>query len=485
MLKKLGLGAVATAALPGWLAGAEKPVPRPNVLFIAVDDLRPQMGCYGDPYAVTPHMDRLAKRGMVFRRAYCQQAVCNPSRASLMTGRYPDTIKVWDLRTHFRKNMPNVVTLPQHFKNHGYHTECIGKIYHDPRPHRDKPSWSVPEQLAFTREVRGKYVLKDNLRIYQPGGRPGKEKAAATECADVPDNAYIDGRVADKAVRRLGVLCNQDKPFFLAVGFRRPHLPFSAPKKYWDMQKPQRIGKVANPIPPKNVPQIALHNWKELRGYTDIPRLGKLTDAQTAHLRHGYYAAMSYTDAQIGRVLAELDRLDLRSRTIICLWGDHGWHLGEHGLWGKTTNFELDTRAPLILAVPGQKTAGQSTRSLAEFTDIYPTLVELCKLPAAEGLEGRSLVPILKDPTATVRQVALSQFPRGRIMGYSMRTDRYRYVEWQDWKTKKIVARELYDHRSDAKEMINIAAAKEHQATVEKLSKLLSAGWKGALPPTS
>ncbi|MDP6544617.1 MAG: sulfatase [Phycisphaerae bacterium] len=482
ILKKLGLGTIAAAAFPGLLAGAEKTAPRRNVLFIAVDDLRPQMGCYGDPHAVTPRMDRLAKHGMVFRRAYCQQAVCNPSRASLMTGRYPDTIKVWDLGTHFRKHMPNVVTLPQHFKNHGYHTECIGKIYHDPRRFRDKPSWSVPEQLAFTREVRGKYVLKDNLRIYQPGGRPGKEKAAATECADVPDNAYIDGRVADKAVQRLGVLRKQDKPFFLAVGFRRPHLPFSAPKKYWDMQKSQRIGKPANPTPPANVPKIALHDWRELRGYTDIPRSGKLTDAQTANLRHGYYAAMSYVDAQIGRVLAELDRLDLRSRTVICLWGDHGWHLGEHGLWGKTTNFELDTRVPLIFAIPGQKTAGQSTRSLAEFTDIYPTLVELCELPAAESLEGRSIIPVLKDPTATVRKAAFSQFPRGRIMGYSMRTDHYRYTEWRALKTGQVVARELYDHHTDAKEMVNIAADKEHQATADKLSKLLSAGWKAALP---
>jgi len=439
-----------------------------------VDDLRPQMGCYGDEDAVTPHMDRLAQRGMVFQRAYCQQAVCNPSRASLMTGRYPDTIRVWDLNTHFRKNMPNVVTLPQHFKNHGYHAECIGKIYHDPRSFRDSPSWSVPEQLAFTREVRGKYVLEENLRIYQPGGRPGKEKAAATECADVPDNAYIDGRVADKAVERLRTLRDQDKPFFLAVGFRRPHLPFSAPRKYWDMQKAERIGKVANPLRPENAPQIALHDWKELRGYTDIPRLGKLTDAQTAHLRHGYYAAVSYTDAQIGKVLAELERLDLRGRTVICLWGDHGWHLGEHGLWSKTTNFELDTRAPLIFSVPGQKTAGLSTRSLAEFTDIYPTLVELCGLPVAEGLEGRSLVPVLDDPAATVREAAMSQFPRppfGRRthMGYSVRTDRYRYTEWRALKTGEIVARELYDHGTDPDETVNLS---EHAARAETVERL-------------
>ena len=461
----LGGGALSAVAGPALAASSSKP----NVLFIAVDDLRPQMGCYGDTNAVTPHMDKLARRGMVFQRAYCQQAVCNPSRASLMTGRYPDTIRVWNLRTHFRKNVPNVVTLPQHFKNHGYHTECIGKIYHDPRRFRDAPSWSAPEQLAFTREVRGKYVLKENLRTYQPNGRPGNEKAAATECADVPDNAYIDGRVSEMAVKRLQALSRQDKPFFLAVGFRRPHLPFSAPKKYWDMQKPKLIGKVPNPKPPTGVPEIALHNWGELRGYTDIPRRGKLTDAQTARLRHGYYAAMSYIDAQIGKLLAELERQGLRKNTVICLWGDHGWHLGEHALWGKTTNFELDCRAPLVFAIPGQKTGGQRTRSLVEFVDIYPTLVDLCGLPAAEGLEGLSLTPVLKDATAGVRDAALSQFPRHGTMGYSIRTDRYRYTAWIDTKSGKTVARELYDHNSDSGETINLAEHPKHTNTAKQL----------------
>jgi iduronate 2-sulfatase len=446
---------------------------RPNVVFIAVDDLRPQLGCYGDTDAVTPHIDLLARCGMVFERAYCQQAVCNPSRASLMTGRHPDTIKVWDNATHFRTAMPDVVTLPQHFKRHGYHTECIGKIYHDHPPFRDRPSWSVPEQLAFTREVRGKYVLEKNLRIYQPHGRIGREKAAATECADVPDNAYIDGRVADKAVERLRAASSQQKPFFLAVGFRRPHLPFSAPKKYWDMQNPERLARVANPLPPTGVPEIALHSWRELRGNTDIPQTGELTDTQIARLRHGYYAATSYSDAQIGTLLSELDRLQLRDRTVVCLWGDHGWHLGEHGLWGKTTNFELDTRSPLIIAVPGQATSGTSTRSLVQFTDIYPTLVELCGLPAPKGLEGRSLVPVLEDPGVTVRELALSQFPRARRMGYSIRTDRYRYTQWIDRGTREAKETELYDHRRDPGETANVANDPAHADIVEQLSAKL------------
>ena len=443
---------------------------RLNVLLIAVDDLRPQLGCYGDAHAVTPHIDALARRGMVFEQAYVQQAVCNPSRASLMTGRYPDSLRVWDLHTHFRKHAPDVVTLPQHFKNQGYHTECIGKVYHDPPSHRDPPSWSAPELLDDTRGVRGKYVLEENLRIYQPGGRPGREKAAATECAEVPDNAYIDGRVAEKALERLGALAEGAKPFFLAVGFRRPHLPFSAPKRYWDMQKRELIGEVPNPFPPEDVPKIALHNWHELRGYTDMPEGGILTGAQAAHLRHGYYAAISYVDAMIGRLMSEVELLGLDENTVICLWGDHGWHLGEHGLWCKTTNFELDTRAPLMFAVPGRATAGRSSRSLAEFTDIYPTLVELCGLPAADGLEGRSLAPVLETPSATVRTSALSQFPRGGTMGYSLRTDRWRYTEWIDRRSGLAEARELYDHGNDPAETINLAGRTDHARTVARLS---------------
>ncbi len=463
----------------------DKPNDNPlNVLFIAVDDLRPQMGCYGDPDAITPHMDSLADEGMVFQRAYCQQAVCGPSRASLMTGLRPDSIRVWDLQTHFRTHRPDAVTLSQHFKNHGYHAECIGKIYHDPRSHRDKPSWSVDEMLDVTSEVGGKYVREENLALYDP--ESGHNKAAAAECADVPDDAYIDGRVANKAMERLRALDGQDEPFFCAVGFRRPHLPFSAPTKYWEMQDPDRIGTIEHPLPPEDVPKMALHEWDELRGYTDIPELGDLTPEQKVHLRHGYYAAMSYTDAQIGKVIDELERLGLRENTVICLWGDHGWHLGEHGLWGKTTNFELDTNAPLIISVPGQPTAGESTDSLVEFVDIYPTLADVCDLPVPDGLEGMSLTPVLADPSTTVKDHALSQFPRpwrggeeAPIMGYTVRTDRYRYTEWRRWREGGIAARELYDHEEDPGETVNLAVRDEYTDQMEELSTLLSPGRAG------
>ena len=492
-------GGVAATTLPSisclmssTSSGAESPDQRPrrkpNVLFIAVDDLRTQLGCYGDKHALTPNIDGLADRGVVFDQAYCQQAVCNPSRASLMTGRRPDTIRVWDLKTHFREALADVVTLPQHFKHHGYHAQSIGKIYHGTGELRDPPSWSVPETLAVTAGVGGKYLLESNLRNDKPW------KAAATECVDVPDNAYIDGRVADEAVETLTQI--QGKQFFLAVGFRRPHLPFSAPKTYWDRYNREELSLAENPFKPIDCPDIALHNWKELRGYTDIPDIGPVSDEKALELIHGYYAATSYTDAQIGRLLRELDRLGLGDDTVVVLWGDHGWHLGEHALWGKTTNFELDARAPLVLAAPGLKSAGITVDALVEFVDIYPTLCELCDLPKPEGLEGISMVPLLHDPKRHWKLAAFSQFPRGakapgqdrnagprRIMGYSMRSDRYRYTEWIDESSGEAMAEELYDHEKDPEETVNIAGRPENSELVRGLRRKLHAGWPAALPP--
>lgn len=454
---------------------------QPNILFIAVDDLRTSLGCYGDPLAVTPHLDRLAARGVVFRRAYCQIAVCNPSRASLMTGRRPDSLKVWDLATHFRKNVPDVVTLPQHFKNHGYHTEAIGKIYHDPPGFRDPPSWTIPAQLDDTGAVRGKYAAQENLRLYQPGGKRGQEKAAATEAADVPDNAYIDGRVADLAVERLHVLGGQPQPFFLAVGIRRPHLPFSAPKRYWDLQDPAKLKTVSPAGPPRGAPAIALHDSTELRGYTGMPATGDWTPDQIATLRHGYYAAVSYADAQIGRVLDALRTDDLEKRTIVVVWSDHGFHLGEHGLWAKTTNYEADTRVPLIIAWPGLPHGGVTTGALVELIDLYPTLVDLCGLPSSAGLEGRSLRRWLESPTEAGPAAAFSQFARPwpyrdkpEVMGYAVRTRTHRYIEWRRFGSRDIVARELYAYRGDDSfETENLADSPAEAARLRELASLL------------
>jgi len=467
-------------------AKPESEHPAMNVLFIAVDDLRPTLGCYGDQTAITPNIDRLAGRGTVFNRAYCQEAVCSPSRLSLMTGRRPDTIRVWDLATHFREAMPNVVTLPQHFKAHGYHTRSIGKIYHGSgKPAKDPPSWSQQPLYDTTRDASTRYALPENLA-------GAGLKRSATEAADVPDDTYIDGIVCDAAVKALGELKAGAKPFFLAVGFRKPHLPFCAPKKYWDLYDRANVPPPATTTHPKGAPELAVRSWKELEGYTDIPDDGQIPPEKIRQLRHGYYACVSYVDALVGRLVDQLQRLDLADNTVIVLWGDHGYHLGEQGLWTKANNFELSTRVPLILSVPGQSNAGSMTDALVELVDVYPTLVEICGLDVPEGLEGISMMPLLQDPDRPWKTAAFSQYPRDRkanrhrghgdVMGCAVRTRRYRYVEWRDWSTKEVVARELYDHVRDPHEMHNVADRPEHASIVRRLAGVLDGGWKSAGP---
>ncbi len=453
---------------------------KPNIVFIVVDDLRPELGCYGNKTVRSPNIDKLAKSGVLFNRAYCQQAVCSPSRTSLMTGRRPNTTKVWDLKTHFRTTIPDVVTLPQYFKNNGYHTQSIGKIYHDPASAQDALSWSAPEILAVTKK-EGKYVLPSNLK-------KKSAKAASSELADVPDNAYIDGQVADQALEVLRKV--KDKPFFLAIGFRRPHLPFSAPKKYWDMYNRENIAIPVQRTIPQNIPPYAAHKNEELRGYTDIGRNSLITDAKTQELLHGYYAAISYTDAQIGKVLTELDRLNLTENTIVVLWSDHGFHLGEKGLWAKSTNYELDTRVPLIIAAPGKK-QGVKSDGLVELVDVYPTLADLGGLQISDNLEGTSFVPLLTKPDQPWKTAVFSQFPRPWIykgapdlMGYAVRTDRYRYVEWRDFKTAEVKAVELYDDQDDPAEVNNIANVPSKMTLVKELKQKLNDGWQHARPST-
>jgi arylsulfatase A-like enzyme len=483
----LGTAAAALAALASGLGATAAPARpagrRKNVLFIAVDDLRNELGCYGVPGIHSPNIDGLAARGTAFDRAYCQQAVCSPSRSSLLTGCRPDTTKVYDLVTHFRKQLPDVATLPQHFKSHGYFTRSVGKIYHP--GFDDKPSWSEPAP----RVNRPTYSLEENKAVVArktaavagkefatPSARSNATKGPAYECADVPDNAYSDGAIADAAIEMLREA--KDKPFFLAVGFLKPHLPFVAPKKYWDLYRRDEIPVAPNPFPPKDAPKYALVDWGELRAYEDIPRIGPLTDEQARTLKHGYYACVSYMDAQLGRVLAELDRLGLREQTVVVLWGDHGWKLGEHGAWCKHTNFENDTHAPLICCVPGQKAAGRHTQALVEFVDIYPSLCELAGLPLPSDLEGTSFAPLLDAPEQPWKKAAFSQYPRGGgVMGYSMRTDRYRLTRWLN-RNGTEVARELYDHQNDPQENVNVADRPENKAVVEELTKQMQAGWK-------
>ncbi len=448
---------------------------KPNVLFIAADDLRCDLACYGHPLAKTPHLDQLASRGVLFKHAYCQQALCNPSRASLMTGRRPDSLKIWDLPTHFREVDPAIVTLPQLFKQQGYFTQNIGKIFHNWRQKMegDPTSWSVPAVMHFARHDDDQPVLNDNREL-----PINLAKAARTENRDVPDSAYFDGRIADLAVKALQEVKQKQEPFFLAVGFWKPHLPFNPPKKYWDLYKDSPITVPDNPTPPENVPEVALHDSREIMRAVK----GKLTDAQIIELRTGYLAGISYLDAQIGKVIAALDRLGLRDNTIIVFWSDHGFHLGEHGLWCKTSNFENDAHVPLLISTPHMKQAGKSSDAMAELLDMYPTLAELCALPAPPKLEGKSLVPILNDPTQTVKPAAYTQHPRPayykgnpEFMGVSVRTPRYRYTEWRNFKTGQVAASELYDHESDPEENTNIVDQPTDKAAFQTAVKLLEA----------
>ena len=440
----------------------------PNVLFIAVDDLRVELGCYGSSHVKSPHIDRLASEGTLFEHAYCQQTVCNPSRASLLTGLRPDTLRVWDLPTHFRENKPDVVTLPQLFKRNGYHVQGVGKIFHNWRQddwRGDAVSWSVPAVLHYNSHGNDKPQVDGALPPNFATGTGGRE------CRDVPDDAYFDGRVAETAIEALRQLGQRERPFFLAVGFWKPHTPFNAPKRYWDLYDRQTIPIPRDVTPPTDVPEIAL---------TSARYQGDAGDLREMH--HGHLAAISYLDAQVGRVLSELDSQGLRDDTIVLFWSDHGLHLGEHGLTRKTTAFELDAHVPLIIAAPGSS-PGQRTSALVELLDLYPTLTELCGLKDSEGLEGVSLVPLLNDPRATVRDGAMTQtprpnYPRGqtpKIMGYSLRTKRYRYTEWRDFPTGEVRAREMYDHDVDPQETTNLAGREDKQEVVGRLARQLDA----------
>ncbi|MFW6155153.1 MAG: sulfatase [Planctomycetota bacterium] len=461
---------------------------RPNILFIPVDDLRPQLGCYGMRQVLSPNIDALAADGLVLRRAYCQQAICGPSRASVLTGCRPDTTGIYDLKTMVRDVMPDVVTLPQHFKNHGYETVSIGKVYHH-RPD-DPQGWST-EPIVTQGDWQGRGYLTDEAidavaafnRRAEKTGEQRRGLGPAYEAADVPDNAYHDGRDTDRALVELDRLAGRERPFFLAVGFHKPHLPFNAPKRYWNLYDPAKLDLAPNPFAPENATPFSLCDWGELRGYIGMPAKGDMPEDLARTLIHGYCACVTYVDAQIGRLLAKLDALHLRDNTIIMLWGDHGWKLGEHASWCKHSNFEIDARAPLIVATP--VTRGKALRSdrLVEFVDMYPTLADLAGLPLPEHLEGTSVAPLLDDPDRPWKPAAFNQYPRaGNIMGYAVRTDRFRYVEWLDRATGAMKAHELYDHYSDPQENVNVVDRTEYADDVERLHAMLGNGWRKALP---
>ena len=476
---------------------------KPNILFIAIDDLKPTIGSYGDKLAITPNIDAIAKNGTTFLNNHTQQAVCGPSRASLLTGKRPDYTKVWDLKTKMRDMNPDILTIPQYFKQNGYETIGVGKIY-DPRcvdNDRDKPSWSVPfikeRELNYPKGYKqpalGFYQKKKNLaRIIEIKSEALEKNIQKSkinkyirdrykppyEKGDVPDGAYVDGAIANKSLDLLDEI-DTSKPFFLAVGFKRPHLPFVAPRKYWELYNESEIEIAPYQKKSKNAVDIAYHKAGEMQSYKtpeityrlNNDGLLELDEKLQKKLIHGYYAATSYIDAQIGKIKDKLKQKGLDKNTIIVIWGDHGWHLGDHSLWNKHSNFEQATRSPLIIYDP-RINKGFKITTPTEFVDLFPTLSDLANLEIPKNLDGLSLRRQLEGEATTSKIYAVSQFPRKNKMGYSFRTNDYRYTVWVNNKKstepiykEDIHAEELYDYKKDPLETENKINNKKYEKT--------------------
>lgn len=439
---------------------------KPNVLFIAVDDLRPQLGCYGFKSMHTPNIDRLASQGIVFERAYCMVPTCGASRASLMTGIRPARNRFVNYLTWAEKDAPGITTLNTQFKNHGYYTLSNGKVFHHPTDNAE--GWSEP---AWRPKGISWYQRPENQKLHQQRQKNGNRKRGpAYESADVADEAYADGVLANRAIADLRRLKSKNHPFFLAVGFFKPHLPFIAPQKYWDLYDAESIQLPDNYHVPQDAPKEAIHSFGEMRAYAGIPPKGPVSDETARKLIHGYYACVSYTDAQIGKLLDELDRLGLSDNTIVVLWGDHGWNLGEHTLWCKHCCFETSMHAPLIVKAPGIH-GGKKTSGLTEFIDIYPSLCELAGLPLPAHLQGRSFVPLMKNPGLAWKTTAIGRYRNGD----TIRTDQYRFTEYTG-NQGKFVSRMLYDHKVDGDENRNISEQKVNKPLVDSLTDQLHQG---------
>lgn len=503
MMKPLSLLLFCVCFIWTSLSAAE----RPNVLFFAVDDLKPTIGAYGDPIAITPNMDKLASSGRIFSSAYCQFAVCSPTRASLLTGTRPDTIGVIALTDKVRKRYPNIITLPQHFAENGYAMMAMGKIF-DGRTvkleDRDKSyngnyKWGSVKKRYFE---PGKSELED--KMLAEGKNTWDVRVSLTDRGKVEDANTKDGETARTAISELKKLATNYKssgqPFFLAVGFNKPHLPFNAPEQYWEPYDNVDFGYSdyrGSRAYPENTPSwIPPTEGTELAAYDDYPRGGIRSPEFAANLAHAYYACTSFIDAQIGLIMDELERQGLADNTIVILWGDHGWHLGDHdGFWAKHSNFEQATRVPLILRYPGMADAGKPVEQVVEFVDIYPTLVELAGLPAPKqpgglGYEGDSMVSILRDPNAEWDNRAFSQRQtfRPKTMGYSVRNERYRFTAWYECsdyndpstQASTPILEELYDYQKDPKETVNQVNNPEYAQIATELRKELDhgKGWK-------
>lgn len=446
--------------------------------------------CYGQSQIISPRLDQLAQEGMLFEQSYCQYPVCGPSRFSVLTGLRPNTSGIYGNYGNepiWPETVQRITTMPQHFKKHGYHTISIGKIYHVPMV-QDIEGWSeMPFALGTHNYLHPDNIQKQEMKRLEAEAKGltdweyrGALLVAATENANVADDEYYDGLHAIRAIEKMREL--KDTPFFMALGFFRPHMPFTAPRKYWDLYSQEQIRLAENPFPPKNAPECALHNNFEPRAYDDVPNEGAFSESLQRRLIHGYYACVSYLDTLVGKVLDELERLRLRERTTIVFWGDNGFHLGDHDLWGKFTNFETSAHCPLIISDPDRKHSGARSTALTEYIDLYPTLCDLTGLPIPEHLEGISMMPLLDNPDQPWKQAAFSQFHNGDAWGSSVRTARYRLTEWVHGQTRELIATELYDHQNDPQENYNVAGDNQYRQIVEEVRSVLHQGWRAALP---
>jgi iduronate 2-sulfatase len=491
---------------------------KPNILFISIDDLRPTLGAYDDPVAITPNIDRLANEGMTFRQTFCQSAVCAPSRASLMTGLRPDSTRVWHLGDKFREINPVTVTMPQYFSKFGYHTVNIGKIFHNYMP--DSISWDEPdlrparylhpdwlgrdgetfyisEEVQKSQEIKRDSLLKLRPVRYADGWNTGP----AWEAADVHDTLYYDGAQTELVKKTLSRLSQMDKPFYMGLGYFRPHLPFAVPKKYWDLYDPKAIPLAPNPNIPEGSPIWTMNSMYELRHYDGFGHIGHPTSkyrmsTDTARiLKHGYYASVSYIDALMGDLVRHMKQLGIYENTIIVVWGDHGWKLGDHNSWGKMTNYNIDLQVPVIVRYPDQLKRGVETFAITELVDLFPSLCELAGIEVPDYMQGTSFVPLLEDPTLPWKDAAFSQFHRrpkvsadGKpYMGYSINTNEYHYIEWYTWDHNlgirgEFKESELYDRKNDPHETQNLANAEGVAQVVKALSEQLAGGWRKAMP---
>ncbi len=491
---------------------------KPNILFISIDDLRTTIGAYGDSIVISPNINQLASEGMTFRQTFSQVAVCAPSRASLMTGLRPDSTRVWHLGDKFREINPNAVTMPQYFSKHGYHTINLGKIFHNYMP--DSVSWDEPD-LRPSRYLKSDWLNRDGETFYISEAvnrsqavkrdsllklRPiryadGWNTGPAWEAADVHDTMYYDGAQTELAKKALSRLAKNQQPFYMGLGFFRPHLPFAVPKKYWDLYSPENIPLAANPEVPDSAPMFTMNSMYELRGYDGLKHIGhpqsdyQMNEDTARILKHGYYASVSYVDALLGNLFKHMKDIGIYDNTIIILWGDHGWKLGDHNSWGKMTNYNIDLQVPMVVRYPNQENRGAQTFELTELIDMFPSLCELAGIETPNYMQGTSFVPLIKNPDLKWKDAAFSQFHRrpkvsadgNRYMGYSINTKKYHYIEWYTWDAKlglrgDFVAKELYDRENDPHETKNIASEPSVSKTIEDLSDQLAKGWENAQP---